>query len=187
MLLAVGQTLPDGIHTRRVTIKGFRFQFTSVSSSFAKLLGAIPFVYALCLPSGRRCRRTPLSFKLRLRGHRSLVPCEVMFGPLRRRWSRRIATTASADFRSAQRCLRTRGPAFRASPTHRYANRISPDKELQNEPSLRFVSKQRVVSLPKLSIYLPTAISSSVSRCHARSPGIAGLMKFLLVVWQVLA
>ena len=86
-----------------------------------------------------------------------------------------------------QRGLRTRGPAFRASPTHRYANRISPDKGLQNEPPLRFASKQRVVSLPKLSIYLPTAISSSVSRCHARSPGIAGLMKFLLVVWQVLA
>ena len=42
-LLAVGQTLPDGIYTRRVTIKGFRFQFTSLPSSFAKLLGAIPF------------------------------------------------------------------------------------------------------------------------------------------------
>ena len=42
-LLDVGQTLPDGIYTRRVTIKGFRFQFTSLPSSFAKLLGAIPF------------------------------------------------------------------------------------------------------------------------------------------------
>ena len=41
-LLAVGQTLPDGIYTRRVTIKGFRFQFTSLSSPFAKLLGATP-------------------------------------------------------------------------------------------------------------------------------------------------
>ena len=93
----------------------------------------------------------------------------------------------SADFRSALSNLPLPGPAFRASPTHRYASRISPDKGLQNELSLRFASKQRVVSLPKLSIYLPTVISSSVSRCHARSPGIAGLMKFLLVVWQVLA
>ena len=42
-LLVVGQTLPDGVLTRRVTIKGFRFQFTSSSSPFAKLLGAIPF------------------------------------------------------------------------------------------------------------------------------------------------
>ena len=42
-LLAVGQTLPDGSCTRRVTIKGFRFQFTSLSSPFAKLLGATPF------------------------------------------------------------------------------------------------------------------------------------------------
>ena len=47
-LLAVGQTLPDGIHTRRVTIKGFRFQFTSLSSPFAKLLGAIPFSCPQC-------------------------------------------------------------------------------------------------------------------------------------------
>ena len=44
-LLTVGQTLSDGLHTRRVTIKGFRFQFTSLSSPFAKLLGAIPFVF----------------------------------------------------------------------------------------------------------------------------------------------
>ena len=42
-LLDVGQALPDGIYTRRVTIKGFRFQFTSLPSSFPKLLGAIPF------------------------------------------------------------------------------------------------------------------------------------------------
>ena len=135
----------------------------------------------------RRCRRTPLSFKLRLRGHRSLVPCKVMFGPLPRRWSRRIATTASADFRSAPARLTHTWPGLTGKPYSPYANRISPDKGLHNEPPLRFASKQRVVSLPKLSIYLPTAISSSVSRCHARSPGIAGLMKFLLVVWQVLA
>jgi len=41
-LPAVGQTLPDGLSTRRVTIKGFRFT-SCQSSSFAKLLGAIPF------------------------------------------------------------------------------------------------------------------------------------------------
>jgi len=35
----------------------------------------------------------------------------------------------SADFRSAPSHLRLPGPAFRASPTHGYANRISPDKE----------------------------------------------------------
>ena len=44
LLLAVGQTLPAGIPNRWVTNKGFRFQFTSVSSSFAKLLGAIPLL-----------------------------------------------------------------------------------------------------------------------------------------------
>ncbi len=42
-LPAVGQTLPDGLSTRRVTIEGFRFT-SCQSSSFAKLLGAIPFV-----------------------------------------------------------------------------------------------------------------------------------------------
>ena len=48
-LPAVGQTLPDGLPTRRVAIEGF--QFTSCQSSpSAKLLGAIPFtssVYVL--------------------------------------------------------------------------------------------------------------------------------------------
>ena len=124
---------------------------------------------------------------MRLRGHRSLVPCELMFGPLPRRWSRRIATTASADFRSAPTMLTHTWPGLSGKPYSPVRQSDLPDKGIQNEPPLRFVSKQRVVSLPKLSIYLPTVISSSVSRCHARSPGIAGLMKFLLVVWQVLA
>ena len=70
------------------------------------------------------------------------------------------------------------------SGTHRCS--VS-DGRFRGRTVFRFASKQRVVSLPKLSIYLRTVISSSVSRCHARSPGIAGLMKFLLVVWQVLA
>ena len=41
-----------------------------------------------------------------------------------------IGTMAAADFRSAPSCFRMHGPAFRASPTHGYANRISPDKGL---------------------------------------------------------
>jgi len=40
-----------------------------------------------------------------------------------------LNTMPSADFRSAPSHLRLPGPAFRASPTHGYANRISPDKE----------------------------------------------------------
>jgi hypothetical protein len=48
-LPAVGQTLPDGLLTRRVTIEGF--QFTSCqSSSLAKLLGAIPFTFPFTRP-----------------------------------------------------------------------------------------------------------------------------------------
>ena len=42
-LPVVGQTLPDGFSTRRVTIKGFRFT-SCLSSPSAKLLGAIPFI-----------------------------------------------------------------------------------------------------------------------------------------------
>ena len=41
-LPAVGQSLPDGLFTRRVTIEGFKFT-SCQSSSSAKLLGAIPF------------------------------------------------------------------------------------------------------------------------------------------------
>ena len=40
-LPAVGQTLPDGLSTRRVTIEGFKFT-SCQSSSSAKFLGAIP-------------------------------------------------------------------------------------------------------------------------------------------------
>jgi hypothetical protein len=46
-LPAVGQTLPDGLSTRRVTIKGFKFT-SCQSSSFAKLLGAIISVFFVC-------------------------------------------------------------------------------------------------------------------------------------------
>ena len=44
-LLAVGQTLPDGVPTRRVTLKGFRFTYMS-SSPFTKLLGANTFYFS---------------------------------------------------------------------------------------------------------------------------------------------
>ena len=42
-LPAVGQTLPDGLSTRRVTFGGFKFT-SCQSSSSAKLLGAIPLI-----------------------------------------------------------------------------------------------------------------------------------------------
>ena len=40
------------------------------------------------------------------------------------------ATMPSADFQSAPSNFRMRGPGFRASPTPRYANWISPDKNV---------------------------------------------------------
>ena len=46
----------------------------------------------------------------------------------------------------------------------------------------------RTCCVPAQALHLPELrFSSSVSRCHARSPGVTGLMKFLFVVWQVLA
>ncbi len=45
-LPAVGQTLPDGLPTRRVTTRGFKFT-SCQSSPSAKLLGAIPFISSL--------------------------------------------------------------------------------------------------------------------------------------------
>jgi hypothetical protein len=69
-------------------------------------------------------------------------------------------TTASADF-----CEHESGhpgrPAFRASPTHGYAAQISPDKNV-------------ICPRPNATSTC-TPSSSSVSRCHARSPGVAGL------------
>ena len=70
-LLAVGQTLPDGIHTRRVTIKGFRLQCQFISSSrFAKLLGANTFIRL------RSEKPSPLGVGARI----SLVKLATQFG-----------------------------------------------------------------------------------------------------------
>jgi hypothetical protein len=111
---------------------------------------------------------------------------QVTFGPSRRRWFRRIATMAAADFRSAPSNFRMHGPAFGASFTDGYANRISPDKGLmKTRTSLVAMSN---VLCPRPSSSSTCAPSSSlVSRCHARSPGVTGLMKFLFVTWRVLA
>ncbi len=59
-LLAVGQTLPDGVPTRRVTLKGFRFTYMS-SSPFTKLLGAntVYFSRNHATPGCYRSRRNP--------------------------------------------------------------------------------------------------------------------------------
>ena len=92
---------------------------------------------------------------------RVVLPCKVTFGPSRTCWCASDGTMASADFRSAPSYFRMHGPAFRASSTHGYADRISPDKN---------------VMYPRPNATSTcTPSSDSASRCQARSPRVIGL------------
>jgi hypothetical protein len=94
-LPAVGQTLPDGLSTRRIPSKGFRVDIY-ISSSFAKLLGAIRHAGAYwgrsksppCSPAppvSRRYRRKSGQTKL----------CSCSETPTRKAWPRSKLSTRS--------------------------------------------------------------------------------------------
>ena len=66
------------------------------------------------------------------------------------------------------------GPAFRASPTHGYANRISPDKNVM-------CPRPSPSSTCTPIFQLGFALSRTLTRSYRPS------MKFLFVTWRVLA